>query len=172
MNEINKSLWTVRPLNLPKLPPESGLTLFLIDIHDIVENINSNIRLFADDCVVYRQIDSPQDHLILQEDLDKLVEWSDTWQMEFNVDKYVIMNIGTLRITSKFEHKMKNKTLEVVKHHPYLGVELTDNMKHNQHIDSITSKASRFLRFVKRNLRHCPKTVKERAYQTLVRPKT
>ena len=45
---------------------------------------------------------------------------------------------------------------EVVKHHPYLGVELSENMKYNLHIDSITSKASRVLRFVKRNLRHCP----------------
>ena len=91
--------------------------------------------------------------------------------MEFNVDKCVIMNIGTLRNKSKFEYKMKNKTLEVVTHHPYLGVELTDNMKYNQHIDSITSKASRVLGFVKHNLRHCPKIVKERAYQTLVHPK-
>ena len=116
-----------------------GPTLFFIYINDIAENINSNIRLFADDCVVYGQIDSPQDHLILHEDLNKLVEWSVTW--EFNIDKYVIMNIGTLRNKSKFEYKMKTnnnkkktkkKTLEVVKHHPYLGVELTDNMKYNQ----------------------------------------
>lgn len=148
-----------------------GPTLFLIYINDIAENINSNIRLFADDCVVYRQIDSLQDHLILQQDLNKLVDWSNTWQMEFNVDKCVVMNIGTLRNKTKFEYKMNNQTLETVKHHPYLGVELTDNMKYNHHIDTITSKASRVLGFVKRNLKHCPKTVKERAYQTLVRPK-
>lgn len=37
-----------------------GLTLFLINVNDVDENMNSNIRLFADDCVVYRQIDSPQ----------------------------------------------------------------------------------------------------------------
>ena len=48
--------------------------------------------------------------------------------MEFNIDKCVIMNIGTLRNKSKFEYKIKNKTLEVVRHHPYLGVELTDNI--------------------------------------------
>ena len=58
-----------------------------------------------------------------------------------------------------------------MKHNPYLGVELSDNMKYNQHINTFTSKASRVLGFVKRNLKHCPKTVKERAYQSLVRPK-
>ena len=40
------------------------------------DDINSTIRLFADDSVVYRQINSPDDHRILQEDLQKLVEWS------------------------------------------------------------------------------------------------
>ena len=148
-----------------------GPTLFLIYINDIAENINSNIRLFADDCVVYRQIDFPQDHVILQDDLNKLVDWSNTWQMKFNVDKCVVMNFGTSRTKTKYEYKMNNQTLETVKHNPYLGVELTDNLKYNDHINTITSKASRVLGFVKRNLKHCPRTVKERAYQTLVRPK-
>ena len=148
-----------------------GPTLFLIYINDIAENIKSNIRLFADDCVVYRQIDSTQDHVILQEDLNNLFDWSNTWQMKFNVDKCVIMNIGNLKIKAKHEYKRNNQILETVKHHPYLGVELTDNMKYNNHINTITSKASRVLGFVKRNLKHCPRTVKERAYQTLVRPK-
>ena len=133
-----------------------GPTLFLIYINDIADNINSTIRLFADDSVVYRQINSPDDHRILQEDLQKLVERSKTWQMEFNVDKCAIMNFGTLRNIFKFNYKTKNQSLQVVKHHPYLGVELSDNMKYNLHIDSITSKASRVLGFVKRNLRHCP----------------
>ena len=60
-------------------------------VPNLVENIKSNIRLFADDCVVYRQIDSTQDHVILQEDLNNLFDWSNTWQMKFNVDKCVIM---------------------------------------------------------------------------------
>ena len=45
------------------------------------------------------QIDSTQDHVILQEDLNNLFDWSNTWQMKFNVDKCVIMNIGNLKIT-------------------------------------------------------------------------
>ena len=133
-----------------------GPTLFLIYINDIAENIKSNIRLFADDCVVYRQIDSTQDHVILQEDLNNLFDWSNTWQMKFNVDKCVIMNIGNLKIKAKHEYKMNNQILETVKHHPYLGVELTDNMKYNNHINTITSKASRVLGFVKRQVYHIP----------------
>ena len=61
--------------------------------------------------------------------------------MKFKVDKCVLMNFGNLKNKSKYEYNM---TLETVKHNPYLGVELTDNMKCNQYIDTITSKLREF----------------------------
>ena len=47
-----------------------GPTLFLIYINDIVDGIQSTIRLFADDCLIYRCISSPADQCILQEHLN------------------------------------------------------------------------------------------------------
>ena len=58
---------------------------------DIVADIQSKIRLFADDCLIYRRINSPEDHYILQEDLNRLTVWAATWQMNFNVGKCNIM---------------------------------------------------------------------------------
>ena len=54
-----------------------GPLMFLLYVH---ENINSKIRLFADDCVglLYRDINSKLDCLELQQDLQKLVDWSHT----------------------------------------------------------------------------------------------
>ena len=49
-----------------------GPVLFLLYINDITDNINSQIRLFADDSVIYREINDQQDHLILQRDLENL----------------------------------------------------------------------------------------------------
>ena len=106
-----------------------------------------------------------------QRDLERLVEWSNTWQTEFNVDKCAIMNITTKRNKSLYDYSMKGQILEKVKHHPYLGVELADNMKYNIHIENITSKASRVFGYIKRNLRHCPKSIKEHANHALIRPK-
>ena len=60
-----------------------GPLLFLIFINDINNNITSNIRLFADDCLVYRQIDSVSDQIALQRDIDTLLHWTKTWQMLF-----------------------------------------------------------------------------------------
>ena len=49
-----------------------GPILFLIFINDLPDNIKSSVRLFVDHCVLYRNIHSLQDCLVLQEDLDSL----------------------------------------------------------------------------------------------------
>ena len=54
-------------------------------INDLPENIKSSVHLFADDCVLYRNIHSLQNCLILQEELDSLGLWEAEWQMKFKV---------------------------------------------------------------------------------------
>ena len=49
-----------------------GSTLFLLYINDIVTDIQSTIRLFADDCLIYRRVKPYDDHCILQGDLNTL----------------------------------------------------------------------------------------------------
>ena len=43
--------------------------LFLIFINDLPENIASSIKLYADDVLIYKTIESEHDHIILQQDL-------------------------------------------------------------------------------------------------------
>ena len=49
-----------------------GPLLFLIFINDLPNCVQSRIRLFADDCILYRKIRSIKDTIILQDDLNKL----------------------------------------------------------------------------------------------------
>ena len=72
----------------------SGPVLFLIFINDLPENINSRTRLFANDCILYRQITSETNQLLLQEDLDRLATWEKTWGMEFRPQKCSVMLIS------------------------------------------------------------------------------
>ena len=148
-----------------------GPTPFLIYINDLAEGITSNIRLFADYCVLYRTINNPTDNTASQEDLSKLEQWSSIWQMDFNVKKCAIMQCSTSTKKQNFDYKKKGETLETVSHHPYLGIKLSDNLKFDNHINPITQKASSTLGFLKRNLKYCPQKVKERSYFSLVRPK-
>jgi hypothetical protein len=148
-----------------------GPILFLIFINDIASTLNCSTRLFADDCLIYKEITTPDDTKTLQADLDKLVEWSQQWQMYFNVDKCYIMRV-TLARKNKILNKytMSGKFLCEAKDQPYLGVHLNDKLSWDTHVANITGKAKRALGFLNRNLSGCHKNTNERAYISLVRP--
>ena len=63
--------------------------LFLIYINDITDSIISTIRLYADNALIYRVINSKTDTTCLQNDLLTLKNWAKKWQMKFNPSKNV-----------------------------------------------------------------------------------
>ena len=74
-----------------------GPTLFLLYINAICDEPQSTIRLFADDCVIYKEIRDEDDHHVLQRDLQRLSTWSTDWLMSFNVKKCGVMSITRKR---------------------------------------------------------------------------
>jgi len=146
-----------------------GPALFLLYVNDIQEKIQSNMRLFADDSIVYREIKSIDDHVILQRDLDALAEWSTTWLMHFNVGKCAILPITKKHSPSVFQYNIFGETLQRVKDHEYLGVTISHDLKWDKHCSKITKKANKTLGLLRRTLSPCSREVKNRAYQALVR---
>ena len=68
-----------------------------------------------------------------------------------------------------FDYSLHNQTVENVQSAKYLGITISDNM--DQHISENSPKANKTLGFLRRNLAFAPKSTKEVAYKTLVRPK-
>jgi hypothetical protein len=66
---------------------------------------------------------------------------------------------------------MHGHILESVQHAKYLGVTISTDLKWNTHIQQTAAKANKSLCFIRRNLKEQSQTIKERAYQTLIRPK-
>ena len=147
-----------------------GPVLFLLYINDINQEIKSHIKLFADDSVVYRQINNHSDHLTLQKDLDTLTSWAKTWLMDFNIKKCVILPITLKRKPSHFDYYILGQKLERVNKHDYLGITISNDLKWTNHIAKISGKASRTLGLLKRTLSPCSQHVKDTAYKMLVRP--
>ena len=143
-----------------------GLLLFLCHINDLPSPVRSQVRLFGDDCFLYREIHSRQDHIILQQDLQQLEIWAGQSGPKFNARKCYIMS---LRSKSSHLYSLENHILKQVPSIPYLGVHVSDNLSWSEHISTITKKANSCLGLLRRNLRSCPEECRRIAYLALVR---
>lgn len=169
---VNNSASTCRQVS-SGVPQGSvlGPLLFLIFINDLPTSITSNIRLFADDCVVYRSVSDINDHLLLQTDLSIIADWCRVWQMTLNLEKCQLLTFS--RSTPSFNHvyKLNDVPLNRCYTYKYLGVHLTSDLSWKSHIQNIVKNASKSLGYLRRTLKFAPSRTKLIAYQTLVRPK-
>ncbi len=77
-----------------------GPLLFLVYINDITTAIDtSEIRLFADDTILYMFIDNPlRDAASLNKDLANLSKWAQEWLVTFSPTKTKSMTITRKRV--------------------------------------------------------------------------
>ena len=70
-----------------------GPLCFLLFVHDIGNDITSNIKLFADDTLLYGLVHNSHDAISLKSDLEKLVECPKLWQMAFEPSKCYVLHV-------------------------------------------------------------------------------
>ena len=147
-----------------------GPLFFLIFINDLPSSVSSTNRLFADDCLMYRRIKTPEDQAILQRDLNKLQQWEDRWLMQFNTDKCEVLRVTNRKPPVLADYIIHGHVLNTVVSAKYLGLTIHKSLSWDTHIDKITKKANSTLAFLGRNIRRCPTSIKAQCYSTLVRP--
>ena len=81
-----------------------GPILFLVYINDLLDEVRSGVRLFADDTALYLTMESEDDSSALQTDLDMILSaWETRWDMEFNPSKCQVVHVtgsrNRLRLT-------------------------------------------------------------------------
>ena len=133
--------------------------------------MQSIIRLFADDCTIYRPINNKNDQQILQSDLTNLTKWEQKWRMAFNASKCNVMHLTRSKNPIKEPYYMHGKQLEVVQDTKYLGITIKDNLIWNLHIKNIVSSANQVQGMLSRNIKEAPQQTKITAINTLVQPR-
>ncbi len=71
-----------------------GPLLFVLYINDMPDDITSNIFLFADDTKIFTNSSNHQNSVNLQQDLNKLIEWSNNLLLKFHPDKCKVLDIN------------------------------------------------------------------------------
>ena len=61
---------------------------------DLPSTVSSQVRLFADDCLLYRPIKCRADQEQLQRDLSALQDWADRWGVCFNPSKCSVLRVS------------------------------------------------------------------------------
>ena len=103
-----------------------GPLLFYLHINDITTDIETEMRLFAHDCVCYHEIKDKEDTLKLQRETDQLGNWARKWGMRFKPVKCNMMQ-PTRKLTNKIvvSNILEGTNLENVENIEYLGVTIT-----------------------------------------------
>ena len=110
-----------------------GPLLFSLYINDITTDIDSEIRLFADDCVCYHEINGTADTVKLQEDIDCLGSWARKWGMRFQSVKCNIMQITKKWIKKiNASYNLEGTVLDNVENIKYLGITIGHDLKWNK----------------------------------------
>ena len=144
-----------------------GPLLFLIYINDLPDSVSQSTVTLTTACCIERS--NP-----------KLMHVSSkkTWMLYRNgrtgkwnsILKSVIMTITNKRHPVQQSYKIHDQALEAVPSAKYLGITLDQNMKWNQHICHLASKANSTRAFLQRNIKSCPRNVKTMCYKILLHP--
>ena len=119
-----------------------GPLLFLVYINDIVKNIDSTVKLFADDTSMYLSLgDTVERSRLLNSDLRKIINWSQKWKVHFNPLKTELMNVSNQQQVETLPLMFGQETLQATDKHKHLGVIIQSNCKWDNHIDSLITKS-------------------------------
>jgi len=136
--------------NIPchlRRPPGNvlGSQLFLAFLNDLPSRVKSRTGMFADDCLLDRNIRNQDNARALHNDIDSLQVWEKEWQMEFNAAKCGIISITFKRNPIIFPYQIHQTTLNATNQAKYLGVTctITPDLSWKCHIDNITKTPTR-----------------------------
>ncbi|CAM5109435.1 unnamed protein product [Eretmochelys imbricata] len=145
-----------------------GSILFNLFITDLGTKSETVLIKFVDDTKLGGIANLERDRDIIQEDLDDLVNWSNSNRMKFNSEKCKVMHLG---INNKnFSYKLGTHQLEVTEEEKDLGVLVDHRMTMSRQCDMAMKKANAVLGCIRRGISSRDKEVLVPLYKALVRP--
>ena len=98
------------------------------------------------------------------------MDWGSTWVMKFNAKKCNIMRVSHSRKPLQHFYSLGNEILQEVSDAKYLGIQIDNKLGWNKHISTVAARGQSKLAFLNRNLKGCPKKLRDTAYISLIKP--
>ena len=124
-----------------------GPLLFLLYIYDLPDVCQPCFtKLYADDAKLFNKISNPNDRIVLQQNLDRLFQWSNTWQLPFSPEKCIYLQIGYTDPTVFYS--LGPQKLQPASSCVDLGVHMLSSLKSLLYCAQIASKANNRARLI------------------------
>ena len=146
-----------------------GPTLILLYVNYLLDGLQSDGKLFADDAKIYRQIKGIEDRQQLQDDLDKLQDWSSMWLLKFNESKCKVVNFGTNN--PKYGYRLGGVELAHSEQEKDLGVIITSDLKPSAQVAKAAAAANSMLGRIRKTFTCLNAETLPLLYKALVRPR-
>jgi len=120
-----------------------GQLLFLIYINDIIDCFGEkvNCKLYADDMKLYTELRSAADGNGFQVCLDRIYQWSLTWQLQISSQKCCVIDVGkSTAAGAGYPCRLCNAGLTTSENVRDLGVVVDSHLCFCEHIANIASK--------------------------------
>ena len=131
--------------------PVLGPLLFLIYINDLEDNITSNVLEFEDNTTVFRKVINDGEKQRLQNNLDKLVKWSEKGQMLLNFGKCKCLQTGHGDL--EVDYTMGDTVLGTTVKVKDLWVKISADMNVSEQCVIAASKGNKIIGLIRRNIR-------------------
>ena len=116
-----------------------GPILFILYTSDLPLGRHSEIKMYADDTKLYANPLVNYQHL--QEDLDKIHNWSKNWMLPLNEAKCIVMHIGKSNPKRSYHIGGENITEAIAMKD--LGIMISNDLKWANHVNYISTKANK-----------------------------
>ena len=121
-----------------------GPLLVLIDINDIINDLQCNVNLFADDTSIQKCLDSHVAFKVFNDDLPLLSIYGSQWLITFNALKTEYVIVSKRKTRAMHPDVFLNGTkLTKIENHKHLGLLISINMFLSSHINEIMAKAEK-----------------------------
>jgi hypothetical protein len=153
-----------------------GPLLFVIYINDLPSICTNTVKLFADDTKIYTRSDNAESVQSLQDDLNKMQEWSEKWQLKFHPEKCHVLKLGHKKSDAAYfmkgrrdgeEYTVKLQESSVEKD---LGVFVDNGLSFKEHVAKSTAKANQVVGVIRRSFDYLTEDLFVQLYKSLVRP--
>ena len=113
--------------------------------------VHNFVKLFADDAKLYAVVNTVDDAKTVQDDLSRIDNWSDIWQIRLNYKKCNHMHLGKEQQFSTYFMTQNGEPTKInqVSEQKDLGVIIDNKLKFIPHIQAMVKKANRNLGIIK-----------------------